>query len=297
MRRELRALVIEDEEVRATIWSSCSRGTGTVEVVGALATADDALRALEAAPGEGVLDVAFVDVQLVGSAVDDEGLAVVREVARRPGAPMFVLATASRKHALEAFELGVVDYLLKPFTERRVGECVARVAARRREAEPPRTSPPARIVARRKRALVFLRPDEVWAFEAAERLAFVHTARGRLDVDLSLTAVEASLGRALLRVHRNWLVNKLHVNELEGHGSETELLVGGPGEGLRVPVARERAQAVREALLDNTMGVRPEVTSGALGWRSHALGAPAPCTLAPSADEARAAISSSIHAP
>jgi DNA-binding LytR/AlgR family response regulator len=104
-----------------------------------------------------------------------------------------------------------------------------------------------------------LRLEEVWAFEAEERLAYVHTTRGRFDVDLSLSAVEACFGGALLRVHRNWLVNADYVQELEGTGSETELLVGSPagaGEGVRVPVARERAQSVREALLGNTTGIR-----------------------------------------
>jgi DNA-binding LytR/AlgR family response regulator len=102
--------------------------------------------------------------------------------------------------------------------------------------------------------------DEVWAFAAAERLAYVHTARGRFEVDLSLAAVESLMGRTLLRVHRSWLVNVDHVRELEGYGSETELLVGSAApeeEPLRVPVSRERAQAVREALLARTMGVRP----------------------------------------
>ncbi|TMB00933.1 MAG: LytTR family transcriptional regulator [Deltaproteobacteria bacterium] len=106
---------------------------------------------------------------------------------------------------------------------------------------------------------VFIRLEEVWAFEAAERLAYVHTSRGRFDVDLSLSAVEASFGRTLLRVHRKWLVNTEYVYELEGAGSETELRLGvpaGPAAGLRVPVARERAQRVRAALLGNTLGIR-----------------------------------------
>lgn len=70
--------------------------------------------------------------------------------------------------------------------------------------------------------------------EAAERLAYVHAARGRFDVDLSLAAIEAPFGAALVRVHRNWLVNIAHV---------LELLVG---ESLHVPVARERASAQRD---------------------------------------------------
>jgi two-component system, LytTR family, response regulator LytT len=168
-----------------------------------------------------------------------------------------VLATAFREHAIEAFELEVVDYLLKPFTEVRVERCLARVKARRAPPSPPA---PARLVARRKRALVFLRLDEVWAFESAERLAYVHTAHGRYEIDLSLSAVEASIGRTLLRVHRSWLVNVEHVRGLEGYGSETELLVGSPGVdpqgGVRIPVSRDRAQGVRETLMASTMGIR-----------------------------------------
>ena len=49
----------------------------------------------------------------------------------RTGAPMFVLATAYEDHALEAFDLGVVDYLLKPFSEERVVQCLRRLHERR----------------------------------------------------------------------------------------------------------------------------------------------------------------------
>ena len=79
------------------------------------------------------------------------------------------------------------------------------------------------------------------------------------EIDLSLSAVESSVGRTLLRAHRSWLVNVPHVKELEGHGSEMELLVGGgvDQDGVRIPVSRDRAQAVREALLASTMGLRP----------------------------------------
>jgi two-component system response regulator LytT len=257
---KLRALVVEDEWAARNYLVELLQGSGRTEVIGAVANAEDARQVLESPPGAGANDVAFVDVHLVGSDKDDEGLELVRALANRPGAPMFVLATAFRQHALEAFDLGVVDYLLKPFTEERVEHCLERLCARR-PAVPASGPPPSqRLVARRKRALVFLQLEEVWAFEAAERLAYVHTTRGRFDVDLSLSAVESSIGRTLLRVHRNWLVNADHVKELEGYGSETELLVGSKGdaeEGVRVPVARDRAQAVREALLGNATGIRP----------------------------------------
>jgi DNA-binding LytR/AlgR family response regulator len=206
---------------------------------------------------EGAIDLAMVDIQLIGSPQDDEGLTLVRDYAKRPGAPAFVLATAFKEHAIEAFDLDVVDYLLKPFTEERVERCLARVRAKR--APVARAPSPTRLVARRKRALVFVRLEDVWAFESAERLAYVHTARGKFELDLSLTAIEATMGHTLLRVHRSWLVNVDHVLELEGYGSETEILAGtggGQGEALRIPVSRDRAQAVRNGLLAQTTGIR-----------------------------------------
>jgi two-component system response regulator LytT len=248
---KLRALVVEDEWGTRNYLVELLEASGAAEVVGAVATADAALQVLDGPPDRCAVDVAFVDVQLVGSDRDDEGLRLVRAFRERLDAPAFVLATAFREHAVEAFDLGVVDYLLKPFTEDRVAQCLDRVRAGRSA----RTAPcPLRLVARRKRALVFLRLEEVWAFEAADRLAYVHTPRGRFEVDLSLSAIEASMGSSLLRVHRNWLVKADQVKELTGYASETELVVGS---SVRVPVARERVPSVRDALLANTTGIRP----------------------------------------
>lgn len=121
-------------------------------------------------------------MRLAGEA-HETGLDLVRQLASDAG-PMFVLATAFKDHALEAFELGVVDYLLKPFTDERVEQCLRRLRARRPAAS---TRAPLRIVARRGRSLVFLERDQVWAFEAADRMTSVHTPHGTFDLALSLS--------------------------------------------------------------------------------------------------------------
>jgi DNA-binding LytR/AlgR family response regulator len=152
----------------------------------------------------------------------------------------------------------VLDYLLKPFSEELVEQCLQRIRARRPSRAESEPAPPQRIVARRKRNLIFLESDEVWAFEAAHRLTFVHTPHGTFDLDLSLSAIEASFGRRLTRVHRNWLVNPRFVKELEREGSETRLFVGAAvGQpGVHVPVSRERAPELKDLLLANATGLR-----------------------------------------
>jgi len=257
----LRALVLEDEWPARNYLVRLIEATELAEVVGAVASISEAYEVLATLP----VDVVFVDVQL---SCGENGLELVQSLLAQPDAlhdgysrngvtrPSFVLATAFGQHALEAFDLGVADYLLKPFSEERVEQCLRRLHERRPNAGPG----PLRVVARRKRNLVFLEPAEIWAFEASERLSFVHSRQGRFDIDLSLAAIETSFGRSLIRVHRNWLVNLAYARELEREGSETTLFVGASigdeSQGIRVPVSRDRSQPLRTALLANATGVR-----------------------------------------
>jgi DNA-binding LytR/AlgR family response regulator len=248
----LKALVLEDEWPTRNYLVKLIEGTGHAEVVGAVATLDQAREALVGSP----VDVVFVDIQLAATGDSRTGLDLVRSMAGEPSAPMFVLATASSQHSLEAFDLGVVDYILKPYTEERVEQCLRRLLERRA----PRPHVPRRVVARRKKSLVFLDPAMIWAFEAADRLTFVHAPEGKFDIDLSLAAIEASFGRALFRVHRNWLVNLAYVKELERDIGGAMVTVGsdlGPeGRSIRAPVSQDRAKALREVLLENATGLR-----------------------------------------
>jgi two-component system, LytTR family, response regulator LytT len=248
----LRALVVDDEWAARDYLVELLHGSGLAQVVGALASAKEAREILH--DGRVAPDVVFLDIRLSGGR--NEGLEIARELAALPAPPMVVLATAFNAHAVEVYDIGVADYLLKPFTEQRVELCLQRLLVRR---SGPRPAGPARIVARRHKSLVFFDSDEVWAFEAAERLTRVHSARGVFDVDLSLSAIEASIGRAFARVHRNWLVNVAHITEFE-RGGETRVWVGeglvADGRGIHAPVARDRAQQLRDMLLASATGVR-----------------------------------------
>ncbi len=139
---------------------------------------------------------------------------------------------------------------------RRPGQRLASLLERRA----PRPHAVRRVVARRKKSLVFLDPEKIWAFEAADRLTFVHSSDGKFDIDLSLAAIEASFGRALFRVHRNWLVNLLYVKELDRDIGGLTVTVGSDldpeGPSIHAPVSQDRAKALRDVLLENTTGLR-----------------------------------------
>lgn len=253
---KLRVLVLEDEWVARNFLVEMIEATEIALVVGAIGTFDDAVSFVSNAPSS--IDVVFVDINLVGSS--HNGLELIQRFVERPGAPAFVLATAVREHAIDAFEMGVVDYVLKPFDKRRVAKCLEKLSAARRSSEhTTEPSRPVRIIARNKRNLVFLTLDEVWALEASEGLTLVHSGRGTFDIDLSLDTIVAAFGRELLRVHRNWLVSEEHILELERDSGESALLVGSrpPGSSsVRVPIAKDRAANLRARLLHEGVGIR-----------------------------------------
>jgi DNA-binding LytR/AlgR family response regulator len=124
-----------------------------------------------------------------------------------------------------------------------------------------RGSPGERLAAHRGESLYFLEPTEIWAFQATGAGTVVHAVGGKYDIDSELNEVQRSFCRPLLRVHASWLVKAVLVRRLERTGGQTTLFVGGGAgegaDGVHVPVAREQAQAVRDALLAGSTGLRP----------------------------------------
>lgn len=262
MREPLRVLVLEDEWPARNYLVQLIEQSGLAHVSAAVPSPALASAALVTTPT--AIDVAFVDIHLAGELDPShaglswiESFVVQRKAEQSFVAPRFVLTTASSEHAMRAFELGVVDYLLKPFTKSRVDAALNRlITLERPQPVPSIPDVDVRIAARQGRSIVFLKREEVFAFEAEGRLCFVHSKRGRLDIDLSLTSLETVLGSSYLRVHRNWLVSLRHVQTMERDSGDFFLIIGSNDSPLRVGVARDRASEVRERLLASAVGLR-----------------------------------------
>lgn len=263
----LAALVLEDEWPARNYLVQLIERSQLAHVVAGVASPALANEALAASPVP--IDVVFVDIHLAGERHPTHaGLTWIESLFKgnaNLGAsvgvnvqpPRVVLTTASSEHAMRAFELGVVDYLLKPFTEARVRASLERIVVNT-PAPSARRPEEIRIAARRGRTIVFLPVSGAFAFEAEGRLCYVHTGQERLDVDLSLNSLESMLGHAYIRAHRNWLVSAASVHSMERVDGEAVLLVGPNDPPLRVCIARDRAASVRERLLTNAIGLRQE---------------------------------------
>lgn len=210
----LRALVAEDEAPqRASLIASLRELWPELDPIDVCEDGDTALEAVDrACPA-----VAFLDIRMPGAS----GLEVAREVVAGGGQVVFV--TAFDRHAVEAFEAGAVDYLLKPVQRPRLAESVQRLQARlaqpapedlqarldRIEARlrPPRDRAIRWISASLGDSLRLIGIDEVIYFQAQDKYVRVVTAQGEALIRTPIRELVDGLDDEVFwQVHRSVLV-------------------------------------------------------------------------------------------
>lgn len=206
-------------------------------------------------------DLILLDVQMPGP----DGLQLADALRGRALRPEIVFVTAHAEHALQAFELEALDYLTKPVRRERLQAALARVAQRvaeRAAAQSQREASDgdAPVLTINDRGRLLRVPlGEVLYLKAELKYLTLRTASHAYVMDGSLSELEQRLGERFLRVHRNALVAKTAVRELERHalpGDGPEEGEGGePGWAVRIAhvdewlaVSRRQVAAVREAL-------------------------------------------------
>ena len=230
----MRALIVEDEPPIARRLARLLReeGGGDVAVVGVCATLAEA----EGALVRGGVDVVFLDLNLNGR----DGFELVRDAAAGPFHTVVVSAHTDR--ALEAFEVGVLDFVPKPFGAERVRATLDRLRG-------ARADHPAASLAVRSAGRVNLVPvAEVAYVRAAGSYSELVLRDGSVrlhskPLDRLLTVLPASFER----VHRSYLVRLDEVVRLRVREGSRYSVVLASGE--EVPVGRTRADAVRSRLV------------------------------------------------
>ncbi|CAM5300640.1 LytR/AlgR family response regulator transcription factor [Rhodanobacter lindaniclasticus] len=190
----MRVLIVDDEPLARARMAALLGECGEVELVGAAVDGEAALAALD----ELQPDVLLLDINMPGI----DGVAVARRLAGRTR-PQVIFCTAYEAHALQAFELGAADYLLKPVRLERLRDALQR--ARRRLDDGPR-EPAAFLHGRVRGEQVRIALHDVLYLLAEEKYVAVQHLGGELLIEDSLRQLEEAYPDQLIRLHRNCLV-------------------------------------------------------------------------------------------
>ena len=181
-------------------------------------------------------DVVLLDVRM-------PHLSGVEAMALWPaGGPRIVFTTAHADHAVDAFEGGAVDFVLKPVEAARLRKALDRVKER---AAAEDGAEPGRVALSTPSGLLLFSPEEVVSAVIEGACVVVETDRGRVHTDLPLGELEARIP-GLRRVHRQALVNFARVTRLQDNGSGG--YVAHADSGARVAVSRSHARELRREL-------------------------------------------------
>lgn len=234
MNTPLDVLVVDDERPALDELAFLLGRDERVGSVRTCASASDALRVLGESEGE--VDAVFLDIAMPGL----NGLELASVLGRFQEPPAVVFVSAHMEHAVAAFELRAVDYLLKPVREQRLREAVRRIGEVGSAGADDETLPVELGGVTR-----FVQRSEVQYAEAQGDYVRLHTAAGSHLVRLPLSALEARWSEAgFVRIHRSLLVALAHVDELRVDGGRCSVLVG----GTELQVSRRHTPALRDRL-------------------------------------------------
>lgn len=225
----LRTLVVDDEPVARKVLREELESIGDLEVIG---EADNGVSALEQILARHP-DLVLLDLQMPGMG----GLEVVRKIHGGPQLPAIVIVTAYDRYALEAFEAGAVDYLLKPIRQERLAEAVERARritgrqaverlAQLQEIADPASGPLSRkIVGKVGEEYFLLNAAEIYAFQAEGDIVWIITAKRKYMATQTLKSLDERLrNTSFHRIHRNALVNVDHVRKMSALSSQRWLI-------------------------------------------------------------------------
>ncbi|HTW64685.1 MAG TPA: LytTR family DNA-binding domain-containing protein [Bryobacteraceae bacterium] len=226
----LKTLIVDDEPIARKILREELEAIGGIQIVG---EAEDGTAALVQIGREDP-DLVLLDLQMPAMG----GLEVVRRLKHGKHLPVIVVVTAYDEHALQAFEAGAIDYLLKPVRQERLLEAVERAKrltgreATERIGQLQQMADPAPAVPETRRVVgtigeeyFLLSIAEIFAFQADGDLVWIVTAKRRYLATQTLKVLEERLkGASFRRIHRSALVNVDHVRKMSALSSQRWLI-------------------------------------------------------------------------
>ncbi len=236
-------LIADDEPVARAGLRDMLDAVEWVACVGEAASGPAAVEAIDTLRPE----LVFLDIQMPGLL----GTEVLTRIQHRP---FVVFTTAFAQHAVTAFELGALDYLLKPFGPERLASALERVRAalgepqsatafdRLREAL--RNGPMSRLFVRSGSAIIPVAVKDVTWFEAQGDYVTAHVGAAQHVLHIALHQLETRLDpERFVRIHRTHIVNLDFVKAFrrQGKGQMAAVLT----DGTRLAVSRNRAKDLR----------------------------------------------------
>ncbi len=241
---ELRVLIVDDEApARARLRDLLGdvRADQPNRIAGFAANGEEALRLLEAH----AIDVVLADIRMPGL----DGVGLAKRINDHETPPVVIFTTAYEEYAVQAFDLAVADYLLKPVRASRLLEALDKARRLRDPVTPVNGADKPLSVTERGRILLVDIADVLF-LRAEQKYVTARTVEREYLLDDSLVCLEESYANRFVRIHRNCLVARDAIAGVRREANEGEgrWLIALKGLQEELPVSRRQWPAVKALL-------------------------------------------------
>jgi two-component system, LytTR family, response regulator len=243
MTNDVRVVIADDEPLARR---ALREHLDSVDWIGEVHEAGDGLSAIRTVDAVKP-DLFFLDIRMPGAS----GIAVAEQIKCRP---YIIFTTAFDRYAVTAFEIGALDYLLKPFGRERVLAVLARARVAMEHGIPPiaarasrvlsASKPLSRVFVKERGRMIAIALEKVERFEACDDYVAICIEGRRHLLHARLHDLYARIDQTrFLRVHRSHVVNIDYVTALEPRdGSRLTIVLAS---GVRVPASRSGSAVMR----------------------------------------------------
>jgi two-component system LytT family response regulator len=240
--KKLRALLVDDELLALKLLQSILSERDDIEVIGLCRNGREAKESINTQQP----DIVFLDINMPTLS----GMQVAKYLSGLERSPRVVFTTAFERHALDAFEVGATDYLLKPLSSERVDTAIKRVKKRIKAVSGQQSDAaeehPTITIKDGSRINVIAQHEIKWVDAAGDYMC-VHVGEETLVTRATMKELLEKLGDPLLvRVHRSTIVNLRHIHQAERLPKGEYLITLDSGTELKV--SRNYRSAVAEYL-------------------------------------------------
>lgn len=245
MKNKISSLIIDDEPLARELLRHYLEKIDLIEVSGECENGFEALKATK----ERSPQLIFLDIQMPRI----NGFELLELIDEKPEV---IFCTAYDEHAIRAFEMNAVDYLLKPFSEERLIEAVDRAVARISSLSAPTARPEyervaeqsvqpgktlERIVSKTGTNISIIPVDAIRYLEAQDDYVMVVSDQGNHLKEKTLKYYESHLPQELFtRVHRSYIVNIGRIRNISLYGKESYRIKLQSGEEIKASAAGYR---------------------------------------------------------
>lgn len=240
--KRLKVLVVDDEQLARDDLSWLLQQN---EAIGDVQTASSGEEALRTIGNCEDLDGIFLDIQMPGLT----GVDLVKILRNYQNPPPIAFVTAYNNYALDAFDLNVCDYLVKPVAQDRLDETIRRMSAHA-PAAPPKSALE-QLSARVGNTTHTIERDDVVYVEASGDYVRVHTSTKSYLVRESISSLTSAWSAAgYVRIHRSFLVRADQIREVRSVDARRTVVLP----TIELPVSRRYLRLVEDHLSNHTSG-------------------------------------------